>query len=247
MKVSTDGLVIWETKTGEADRVVTLLTPEGMISVYARGSRRPNNKLTSPTSMLSYSNFELYTGTNMYTASDAMIKERFVTLFSDMHKYSLAIYFCELLKNLSPIEDDAGEYLSLILNTLHLLNTSDKDILLIKAVFELRIMSISGYMPSLDSCCECGTEIDTVLSFDMQNGVWYCKECASGTNHSINASGAVLNAMRYIVSSDPQRIFSFSLTGEALKTLGKLTSLFTLIHIDKTLATLDFLNNILEL
>ena len=246
MKLSVDGLVIWEVKTGETDRVITVLTPEGVISVYARGSRNPKNKLTSPTSMLSYSNFELYTGKNMYTAVDAMVKERFISLFSDISKYSLAVYFCELIKYLAPVEDDASEYLSLLLNTLHILNTTDKDILLVKAVFELRIMSISGYMPDLSSCCECGLETDSTLFFDMPNGVWYCNDCAKKKGYPVNANRAVLNAMRYITESDPLRIFSFELKKETLKTLGNLTAGFSIIHLDKQLATLDFLSKILD-
>ena len=245
MKVTTDGIVIWEVKTGETDRVITILTPTGLVTAYARGSRKPSNKLTSPTSMLSYSNFELYTGKNMFTTVDAMIKERFITLFSDITKYSLAVYFCEILKYLAPIEDDATEYLSLILNTLHYLNTTNTDIFLVKAVYELRIMSISGYMPDLFSCANCGKEDDTILHFDMPSGVWYCKKCTGKLGILPNANRAVLNAMRYIIDSDASRIFSFELKPEALKKLNTITSRFVMIHIDKSFSTLDFLNTIL--
>ena len=34
MKISVDGLVIWEKKTGEADKVISILTPDGVITAY---------------------------------------------------------------------------------------------------------------------------------------------------------------------------------------------------------------------
>ena len=246
MRVTTDGVVIWEVKTGESDRIITVLTAEGIITVYARGSRKPNNKLTSPTSMLSYSNFELYTGKNMFTANEAMIKERFISLFSDIKRYSLAVYFCEMLKYLAPVEDDASEYLSLILNTLHILNEGKQDIMLVKAVYELRIMSISGYMPDLTCCAECRTEHADTLYFDMVEGVWYCSDCAKINNHPGNATKAILQAMRYIVNAEPQQIFSFDLSADSLRQLNQLTSRFSMIHIDKSLSTLEFLDTILS-
>ena len=245
MKVSTDGVVIWEVKTGEADRVITILTPTGIVTAYARGSRRPGNKLTSATSMLSFSNFELYSGKNMYTVDDALIKERFLSVFSDVGKYSLAVYFCELLKHLAPVDDDAGEYVSLLLNSLYILGLETASILQVKAVFELRIMSISGYMPDLELCAGCGVVNSKLLFFDSLNGVWYCEDCSRGSGRSFNSTGAVLESMRYIINSEAGKIFSFSIPEKALETLNKLTSVFVLTHIEKPLATLEFLQKFL--
>lgn len=246
MKVSANGLVIWEVKTGEADRVITILTERGVVSAYAKGSLRPKNKLTSPTAMLSYSNFELFSGKNMYTVDDALSKERFISLFSDMERYSLAVYFCELMKFLAPIEDDATEYLSLMLNSLFLLNEGKKDILLVKAVFELSVMSISGYMPDLTACNECGEFNAGKLYFNIADGIWLCESCANKLGKPINCSGTLLSAMRHVIYSEKGKIFSFDLGADALKQLNEMTSRFVVNHIDRTLTTLDFLSTILN-
>ncbi|MCL2538707.1 MAG: DNA repair protein RecO [Oscillospiraceae bacterium] len=246
MKTSTDGIVIWEIKTGEADRVVTILTDTGLITAYSRGSLRPKNKLTSPTAMLSYSNFELRSGKNMFNIDDALSKERFIRIASDITKYSLAVYFCELLKNLAPIDDDSSEYLSLMLNSLHLLNEGKKDILHLKAVFELRIMSMSGYMPDLETCAGCGVYASERLFFDYINGVWYCEDCVKNGVKAINCTGSILHAMRHVIYSEKNRIFSFELLEKQLGTLSKLASSFVVSHIERSPATLDFLNSITD-
>ena len=246
MKTTADGIVIWEVKTGEADRIITVLTADGVISAYAAGSRRPKNKLTSPTSMLSFSNFELNAGKNMFRVADAMPAERFLSLSADVERYSLAVYFCELLKNLAPIDEDASEFLSLMFNSLHLLDERKKNILLIKAVFELRIMSLSGYMPDLSGCAECGSPLSPGLFFDITNGIWYCDDCSRTSERNLNCSSALLSAMRHIIFSEKQRLFSFEMSEKPLIQLGKLTSSYVVSHIERLPTTLDFLNKLLK-
>ncbi len=242
MKTTADGLVIWETKTGEADRVVTLLTPNGVITAYAKNSLRPKNRLTSTTAMLSYSNFELYSGKNMYTIDDAQSIKRFVRLASDVEAYALAVYFCELLKLLAPVEEDARDFLTLALNSLYLLNERKKSLPLIKAVFELRSMAYAGYLPDLSGCARCGAPEPQSLRFDLAGGAYLCAECAKALSLQPNCSRAVLHAMRYLLGGELNRAFSFELGADGLKLLGELSEQYVLAHIERGLSTLDFYN-----
>ena len=246
VKTSVDGIVIWQSKTGEADRVITLLTEHGLITAYARSSLRPKNKLTSPTSMLSFSNFELRSGKNMYSVEDALIKERFIQLNTDIARYSAAVYFCELLKQVAPIDDDASAFMSLLLNSLYLLNEGIKNILLVKSVFELRAMSLSGYMPDLEVCASCGREESERLFFDILNGVWYCESCARNGVKPMNCTGVVLRALRHIIYADKGKAFSFEISDAGLNQLSMLASNFVTSHLERSLTTREFLNSILE-
>ncbi len=244
MKITTDGLVIWESKTGEADRVITILTENGVVTAYAKNSLRPKNKLTSTTSMLCFSNFELFSGANMYTVDDAQTKHRFIRLSSDAESYSLAAYFCELLKLLAPIEDDAGDFLSLMLNSLYLLNEGKKSRALIKSVFEIRIMSLAGYMPDISECSLCNEEANGAGHFDVKGGVFFCESCASGVGKPINVSGAVVAALKHIVGADAAKIFSFDLNESSQKALCAVSEGYVVIHTERRLATLDFYNSL---
>ncbi|MEG1650602.1 MAG: DNA repair protein RecO [Oscillospiraceae bacterium] len=244
MKTTADGLVIWENKTGEADRVITLLTKDGVISAYAKNSLRPKNKLTSSTAMLTFSNLELFSGKNMYTVDDAQTLNRFIKLSSDVEGYSLATYFCELLKLLAPIEDDAGGFLSLMMNCLYLLNEQKKAPALIKAVFELRIMSYAGYMPDIVECSECGAFESDRLSFDFQNGTLMCEACANLLAKQVNCSRSVLFAMRHIIYSDLKKAFSFELNKESQRLLNAISEQYVITHIERIPATLEFYKSI---
>lgn len=244
MKLTTEGLVIWENKTGEADRVLTLLTPGGVVTAYAKNSLRPQNKLTTPTAMLSYSDFELFSGKNMYTVDDAQIKHRFVKLFADVQGYALAAYFCELLKLLAPIDDNASDFMSLTLNALYLLNARKKDIDLVKCVFELRAAAYAGYMPDLVECRDCGAYMSKDAYFDQYDGIWLCRDCAAQNARPLNMPQPVLQAMRHILYSDLAKAFSFKIGKTAQEILCDLSEQYVAVHIDKQLATLDFYQTI---
>lgn len=73
-----------------------------------------------------------------------------------MEALSLALYFAQLMAELAPELDDAEPYLRLILNTLHLLSSGKRPQLQLKAIFEMRLLSIAGYMPNLVACETCG-------------------------------------------------------------------------------------------
>ena len=211
------------------------------MTAYARSSMKPGSKLTGSTSMLSFSNFELSTGRNMYTVVDATSQNRFPGIFNNIQKYALATYFCELLRNLAPIEEDSTEYLKLVLNCLYLLDKDIKKEWQIKAVFELSIMSISGYMPDVNSCSICGTTVSKgAVFFDSQNAFWICSDCLSKANRPSNYNYSVISAVRYVVNSEAAKAFAFTLSDENAKQLGHLCENYVLDHLEKKPNTLDF-------
>jgi DNA repair protein RecO (recombination protein O) len=244
MKQTKDGLVIWQNRAGEADRVITLLTADGLVTAYARNSLLPRNKLTTPTAMLSYSNFELFPGKNMYTVDDASINRRFVRLFSDVAGNALAMYFCETLKFLAPEDDDASEFLSLMLNTLYALNEGRWSHAHIKSVFELKLVSLAGYMPDMDSCRLCETMDAVGFRFESLHGTYICDECAYASGLGINAPPSVLLAMRYILEESTARAFSFDIGETAQSSLSAITEQYIITNLERMPQTLEFYRTI---
>ena len=55
MRTTTMGLVLRATKTGEADRALLLLTPDGLVSAMAKGALRLKSRLFSGTELFCYS------------------------------------------------------------------------------------------------------------------------------------------------------------------------------------------------
>ena len=78
MQIATTGLVLRQVKVGEADRILTILTPDlGVISASARGSLRMKSPLFSATGLFCYSEFSLSSGRSHFFVDAAQIKKVF--------------------------------------------------------------------------------------------------------------------------------------------------------------------------
>lgn len=135
-------------------------------------------------------------------------------------------------------EQPAPELLRLLLNTLHLLCKGTKPLVQIKAVFELRALSISGYMPNILACANCGTYETPVMYFDVDGGCIYCEHCPKAG--AVAVPKTVMTAVRYICLTEPGRIFGFALSPEQMALLGRVTEQYTLRRLDRRFTTLEF-------
>lgn len=240
MTILTDGIIINEKPLKDKDKIITVLTRErGVISIFANGAK--TGKHSSATSLLAYSDLSVAsTRGDSYVLKDAVPKQVFFRLREDLTVLSLAQYFAELTYELCPREDKADEELSLILNALHLLCDGKKDISLIKSVTELRLLTLAGYMPAVECCCECGCDFtEDEIFFDCSTGEFFCGNCKAG-KRLIPCSQGVLTAMRYICLAPGNKIFSFSLSPDGLSALSEISERYLKSITRKKFKTLDF-------
>ena len=239
MNSTTKGLVIREQTTGENDRLVTLLTAaHGLVRAFVRGGKQLKNRRAAATSLFCYGEFALYRGRDAYTVDSAAPIEVFFGLRQDIDRLAAAQYFAQLSYELAVEEQPAPELLRLLLNTLHLLCKGTKPLVQIKAVFELRALSISGYMPNILACANCGTYETPVMYFDVDGGCIYCENCPKAG--AVAVSKTVMTAVRYICLTEPGRIFGFVLSPEQMALLGRVTEQYTLRRLDRRFTTLEF-------
>ena len=241
MEIKTQALVIKVTDVGENDRLLTLLTKDnGIIKAFASNAKRLTNKNNSATTALCYSDFTLREVKGSYRVSDAVLSHCFFKIGCDIKKIALGQYFCEIAETLSPPDADSEEMLRLILNTLHYLNSEKIVLPLLKAIFELRALSISGYMPDLTNCSFCGEINDNEMYFLAQEGVVCCKKCNNENNVGIYLDATALTAMRYIVSVNFEKLYSFKIPFEKAERLSKVTEKFLIAQTERRFKTLDF-------
>lgn len=239
-KISAPGLVIREQSIGESDKLITVLTAKyGLVRAFSRGAKKTKSKKLAATSLLAYGDFTFVKTKDAFSVEDALVKEVFFELREDVEKMALAQYFCELANEFCEEDFEAEEVLRLILNGIWLLKSGKKKPDFIKAVTELRLMSLSGYMPDLVGCDQCGAYETDKMYFVPESGKIYCEECApSGFNYRVSAS--VVQAMRYVTLSDFEKIFSFVLNDESQKVFGKVSEAYLLQKTQRKFNTLDF-------
>ncbi len=238
MRMNTDALVLKVTDTGESDRLVTLLTSDyGVIRAFANRAKKINSKIHGATQSLCYADFTLSSTRDAYIVNDADAKEVFFGLREDIERLALAQYFCAVAAELVPEMEPAGDILRVILNSLHLLETQRRSNRFLKAVTELKILALSGFMPDLTVCPHCGAEPGGSFTFNVREGCIYCAQSGAG-GEKINAT--VLAAMRHICANPVERIFSFSLPEQDENRLAQVCEKFLLEQTRRNYKALDF-------
>ncbi len=240
MSIKTKGLVLRVTNSKESDRVLTILTPTGIVNAYAKAARNIKNKKFAATDRFCFSDFVLYEGKDLYIVDEASENEVFFGLRNDVERLSLAQYFADVLIAVCPETGDVSDIFRLSLNTFFFLSEGKKDIELIKAVFELKSMCFSGFMPNLVACAECAVFEDEML-FDMANGLIYCSECFSLAPYgSKKLNRSMLAIMRHIAFSDMEKLFSFKASKENIKAVSMITEKYLEIKTERSFKSLEF-------
>ena len=238
------GLIIREQNTGESDKLVTVFTKQyGVIRAFVTGARTITSKKGSATSLLCYSTLSIAKRKDTYKIYEAQPIKMFFTAGTDIEKLAVSQYFCELALTFSPLETPNEEFLRLLLNSLHFIANNKYSLKQIKAITEFRIMAISGYLPDLVACCNCGKFEDNVMFFDSTNGKLICSDCNTNSI-GIMVNKTVVSALRHIVFSDITKLYNFTVPDESLKLLGYVTENYVKMQSDSKFSTLDFYNSL---
>ena len=236
------GIVLRETETKEADKILTVLTAEfGKISVIARGVRRKGCKYAACAQPLAYSEWTLYQKGDWYYANDGSTLELFNGLRTDLEAMALGFYMAELTEAVTTEETAAAELLRHLLNGLYALSALHKLPALVKPAFEMKLLSLAGYEPLADACVYCGCPEPEQPLLDVVQGVLRCRSCGVHESAlSMPLCADSLKALRHVIYGDPKRLYSFRLGEEALRRFSGAAEAFAAAQLERGFRTLDF-------
>lgn len=238
--VKVMGLVIKQTNYSESDKVLKIFTKElGIITVMAKGVRKYKSHQRAASSLFCYGEYTLFPGKNMYTMRGNKLINSFYSIGENVEKLALASYFCEITDFFVPDFEAEEEILSLLLNTLYILSEKERNLFLVKAVYELKFLSLSGYEIETDRCAVCGSE--NTLFFSPQKNGMLCPACADLYKNQPKSVG---EAVKYILKNDTKLIFSFTLDETSLNILSSLSEKFILKISEKEFNTLAYFHGI---
>ena len=241
MYFTTEGLVLRETDYKDYDKLLTVLTADrGKLTLRARGVKRKSSPLKGGCQLLAFSEFTVFERNGYFVIDEAVPKEMFLALRTDLERLSLASYFAQVTEVLAQEDDPDPALLSLCLNAVYALSAMKRKPELIKAAFELRAVSQAGYLPDLSGCAQCGAEVPD--RFCVSEGILQCSGCHGAVEQGLRLPllPGTLDAMRYIVGCDGKRLFSFSLPQQSLKCLSDITETYLLTQLERGFFTLDF-------
>lgn len=241
MRFSTAGIVLRDFKY-EDNRILTILTEElGVLTAFANHANRPRSKFAGSTELLCYSDFVLYKGRSGYSVNEADSIKIFFGIRSRIEDLSLASYFAQIFSELAPKEENAKSQMELLLGCLHYLELQSRPVKQLKAIAELRLLTLSGYMPDLVGCKVCGEYTANTMYFT-KTGELICGDCLSQEDSTeiIKLTPGVLAAMRHIVYSQPRKVFAFKLSPKGLNLLARVSEGYLIYQLEKIPPALNF-------
>ena len=247
MHLKTHAIVLAQTPFGSQDKLLTLLSSDqGMMTAVVKNPGRGKSKMSAACEMLAYSEFCLFSGRTRYIIDSAELENNFFGLRSSLTGLSLAAYLAELTRFVMPQKETADETLRLLLNPLYLLEKKEKSEQMLKAVYELRLMCLSGFQPDVDGCAGCGKNEGNFWLLP-GDGIVLCEDCLPEYQKlqerpvsRVVFPEAVRKAFLHVITAPPQKLFSFRLSAEAEKAFGQAAEAFTLFQTGGKFGTLDF-------
>ena len=183
---TTEAVVLRSIRFGEADRVLHLYTADrGRVGAVAKGVRKTKSRFGARLEPLSHVGLVLHEGAGeLQTVTGVQLIRAHDPARSDYYRLSAGLIGLEAMLRLFP-EQERNEraftaltrFLDTLDETPHAAERPSLDPLALS--FQLKLLWLSGYLPHLTSCAECGADDATLVGYSPRAGGAVCRACAN--------------------------------------------------------------------
>ncbi len=206
---SLEAIVLKRSDLGEADRILTLFTPnKGKIHAIARGIRRPISKKAGHLELLSRSQLQMALGRNLDIVTQAEGRESFLHLRTELWHMTCGFYLVELTDRFIEEHTQHPDVYNLLLQMLRSLDADAVELQqrrsqgtvpaaqerertnLLLRYFEIHLLSSVGYEPAFRNCAHCGNELQPQENgFAPSLGGALCPQCSRFWTRPLTMNG----------------------------------------------------------
>lgn len=199
--IATTGIVLKRINFGEADRILTVITPDqGKVTLIAKGVRKEKSKLAGGIELFSISNISFIPGKkDIGTLVSSRLLTHYGEIVKDIKRTNSAYTFLTTVDSATE-ESPESDYYQLLLKSFSALNSIDVNLSLIEAWFYSRLLKLLGHQPNLvtdDNGYSLAEESQYVFNFDAM---------AFSRNPSGPFSGRHIKLMRLLSNESIERI-----------------------------------------
>jgi DNA repair protein RecO (recombination protein O) len=245
----TEAIILSRMDFGEADRLLTLLTPRhGKLRAIAKGARKPTTRKSGHVELYARVDMLLHRGRDLMIVSQAEMTESYLPLREDLTRAAYASYVVELLDRFTTDEDGAESA-----DLFALLDASLKqlcivgDVRLMARYYEMRLLDAVGFRPELTRCVINGETITPQDQFfSALEGGAVCPAC--GTQLSPDTlmpiSQSALHALRVFQREPWGRIRALELPGPLHTEIERVMLAYLISLLEKRLQSVDFIRRL---
>jgi len=181
----TEAVVLRSFRYGEADRVLHLYTAErGRIGAMAKGVRKTKSRFGARLEPFSHVELLLHRGSGeLYTVTGVSLVDAHRPAREDPYRLSAGLVGAEAMLRLFVEEERnerAFEALTRFLTAVDAIPAGSRGRAALDPIalaFQLKLLWLSGYVPHLESCVECGG-VEGLIGYLPRAGGAVCSPCA---------------------------------------------------------------------
>jgi DNA repair protein RecO (recombination protein O) len=175
----TRGIVLRTHKLGEADRIITLLSPElGVVRAVAKGVRRTSSKLGATLEPFMEVDAQIVAGRSLHTIIQAQLRHPYgQALVADYSAYTAGAAMLETAERLTDADAEsiAPQY-RLLHGALATLARGGHESGTVLDSYLLRALATAGWAPSFTHCVRCGA-VGPHQAINIPLGGVVCHDC----------------------------------------------------------------------
>src|SRR5439155_18997535 len=184
----TEAVVLRSIRFGEADRVLHLYTSErGRIGAVAKGVRKTKSRFGARLEPLSHAELMLHEGSGeLQTVTGVQLLGSHQAARRDYYRLSVGLIGAEAMLRLFTEQEKNERAFTALTRFLDALDDAPSvgsrpalDPLALS--FQLKLLWLSGYLPHLTSCAECGADDVPLVGYSPQAGGAVCRACGAGS------------------------------------------------------------------
>ena len=152
------GVVLRSAKLGEADKIVTVMTQgSGKVRAVAKGIRKTTSRFGARLEPFTHVSVMVYRGRgSLDTVSQVEIISPFMALRRDLDLFAAGETMLEAVDKVAEEHERNVRLFLLLLTGLRALDERPADPAAVAESFLLKLLSLSGFHPSLTACAICG-------------------------------------------------------------------------------------------
>lgn len=224
---------------GDNDRIVSLFSLEhGRIKAFARGARKSRKRFGPALEPFARIDIQARLKDGLSSLQQADIISIYPAIRGDLERIAHALYACELVDVITPEGHPVPRLfrlLSAYLDRLETETATEAD----RRFYEINVLNILGYRPSLESCCRCDTHFADGGAHMQEGGETVCRFCSAG---GYPLSAATLKTLAACLKTGMFGQIEFQ--PETLRQAGTLLQEAITAHAGRRLKSLEFLQQV---
>lgn len=238
----TEGVILRRSDFGEADRLLTMMTPHrGKIRGLAKGVRKPKSRKAGHVELLMRTDFFLAVGRSLDIITQAQVIEPYRALREDMRRTTYGYYFSELVDRFMGENEENLAVYQLLCRGLGWLCTT-RDFMRTARYFELHLLESVGYRPQLQRCVRCDGGIESPpVFFSSSYGGVVCHRCGAGAAEVRATSGDVIRTLHLFQRESYQTCQVQSIPRPVREGMEKIMHRYVTYLLERQLKSIDYL------